>query len=346
MEQEQLEHEQPEQLEPEHDVTQQILNLPITREYELKKRGLMSFIINLFTFNRTNKIKPTTEPITTNTISKSQPLRKVEAKEGAVISIVTTHGCITCSPSNENCYLPNVFIVPDGMTIIKISIVMPGIVAYSDNIDIDDYLKTINEYSDVLLSDKVQQLDLKVLLEGLNKTRIELYNRMTKKRKRYVDMDVMDHFRYYSKEIRAFILNSGDTIVNKKYGRNEDEKDWNDFSILEITHKYDIDPALFMPLLPDLLDNRQVVNNEQIITCEELVEHYKQKNVQTLFIFDFSCSTFVNENRSEINPRSARYSRRIIKTENFGFGGKRKIKKRKKTKKDKKTKRQRLKVKN
>jgi len=278
-----------------------------------------------------------------------------------IILAITTHGKIHLKDD----YNPQSFIVPEGMKIIRSLMSSIGECNILNERDVNKQINIIKKNMKKLLKPK-DQLDTVVSVTGKIR-KIDLDNLHYKETKvkelGKIKIDDMDFDEYETKQIyegfihnfdKSHIINikySGDRIFDKSYNRLEEEAPDNDWVI----------KVLNMPDQPDLLTYLLKLKNDETstITFEDIILFLKSKMVETLIVFDFSCSEIMDKDGwMRASPRTARQTRRSMtsydpktKTLVSVFGGKRtrtrkrnKISKRKKRVKTRRIKTRRIKT--
>lgn len=301
------------------------LSLDQNPRYLAEKRGMMDFIKKLL-----SKGLPSFVPV---------PVAVPLPVSAPKISVITSHGALCCNPdiTRKKPTTLHIFKIPEGIEVIKISIAPPGIENYCSSLDSYEYIQLINKYANDLIASNFSEEYLKLLIDGIfiiyNAIVSSLYSSKDvkkteeelKSRKEFISHNVLG--------IKIFRLRPGNKIINKTFSRHIHEKDMNDFSVLEISKSESKDY-----LFPDLFDVTDLVTNieeQQLMTTENIINHYKNNGVRRLLMIDFSCST----PDYDISVRDTRGIRRDIITKNIPFGGLKKTKKRKmKKRKNKKRK--------
>ena len=232
-----------------------------------------------------------------------------------IILAITTHGKIHLKDD----YSPQSFIVPDGMKIIRSLMSSIGECNILNEGDVNKQVNIIEKNMKALLKPK-DQLDTVVNVTGKIR-KIDLDNLHYKETKvkelRNKNINDMDFDEYESKQIhegfihgfdKAHIINikySGDRVLNKRYNRLEEEPTENDWVIKVVN----------MPGQPDLLTYLLKLKSDETstITFEDIVLFFKSKGVETLIVFDFSCSDIMDKDGwMNVSPRTTRKIRRSI----------------------------------
>jgi hypothetical protein len=262
--------------------------------------------------------------------------------EKTIILSFTTHGGIIQESSED----VELFSVPEGMTIKRVSISTPGECNLLSSDDADDYINLIYDHKNDLISDNdlLQNKTIENLVDIIKNANYEgpiqyvkdkvKELRQASKRIR-LDTEHKDTLNTYTRYLnnlnKSFTIkkfDSGTEIYNKMFTRWNEDKTKYDWSIQVIN----------IQGLPDLLSylKLQTRRGESVITLKEIIYFLKSKGVENIIIFDFSCSNLMDNERNELIDERAvrRYRRDIIK---MNYGGK-KSKKSRKSKKSKKSK--------
>jgi len=250
-----------------------------------------------------------------------------------IILAITTHGMIHLKDDDN----PHSFIVPEGMKIIRSLMSSIGECNILNEDHVNEEVNIIEQNIEELLAPETQ---LDTVLTVTDKIRdIDLDNLYYKesevKELRKKNIDDMDFDEYETKQIyegfihsfdKSHIINikySGDRVFDKSYNRLEEEATANDWVIKVVN----------MPDQPDLLTYLLKLKSDETstITFEDIVLFLKSKMVETLIVFDFSCSEIMDKyGWMRASPRTARQTRRSMtsydpktKTLVNVFGGKR-----------------------
>jgi hypothetical protein len=220
-----------------------------------------------------------------------------------IILAITTHGKIHLKDD----YNPQSFIVPEGMKIIRSLMSSIGECNILNERDVNKQINIIKKNMKKLLKPK-DQLDTVVSVTGKIR-KIDLDNLHYKETKvkelGKIKIDDMDFDEYETQQMykvyihsldKAHIINikySGDNILNKSYDRLDEEPTSNDWVIKVVN----------MPGQPDILTYLLKLKSDETstITFEDIVLFLKSKMVETLIVFDFSCSDIIDKD-GEMSP--------------------------------------------
>jgi hypothetical protein len=186
--------------------------------------------------------------------------------------IVTSHGEIHCTTGEESQqfeynYVPNTFTIPEDMTIFKFTLSAEGVISFLPSIDVKYIISVVNKHVNKLLNPDVKEEDFDEIINEIKQTTDELYSQVYK-------YDIINYSRlkcreYFSKKIKKsklinklckefdmsnekvdrdfliyqkdgyklFKLTGGEKMVNKIFLRKVDEKEINDYSIIELPEK-------------------------------------------------------------------------------------------------------------
>ena len=275
--------------------------------------------------------------------------RPISSENKSIIIVATCHGLIPCSPislpytyTGPHLYTPQVIDIPENIEIHKFTISSPGVIAIGSEPIVKFYLEKIYSFSEKLLNSTIDENLVKDIFTSFK----EIYSNLYK----YNDNP---EYKYYSeKGYKYFFLRNGDKIINKYFLRDLSEKinnpnnETNDFSILEISDTIvPLPTADTIPLLPDLLtalfgdsgllDRESPTDPHQSISLENMITYYRNKGIQRIIIFDFTCSVFAKYEITEhevlgleyLTAYEARNIRRNLCRENAPYGGKKYSKK-------------------
>jgi len=265
-----------------------------------------------------------------------------------IILAITTHGCVSVKNTE-----PVEMIVPDGMKIVKLSATGLGEVNITNYGILPEFINEIkynatsllvaeteNEYTDILrnIANFMKEREDEVMIPDLissdsvpntNKTLLSNYFNQRKNKISY----------------RVNIFNSNQRLIDKKFTRSSDCEIDTDMC----GYDYKIN-MVNIDNNPDLLELMPLTKKEKntIIYLHDIVEYLNSFGVKEIIIFDFSCSSFMNEKGKYVSEREKRSIKRKLlrespniskrsKTENIeskykGYGGKSKRKTKRKTK--------------
>jgi hypothetical protein len=172
--------------------------------------------------------------------------------------VISCHGAIPCTKIDgmEYNYIPNMTVVPDGMTVFKFTISTEGVINMASHLESKYYLSVIYQHINELNDLRTRQESFKEVIHKIEEINYEM-NKVTKKqvfsnyneilqnpiRKRYgidvkpEDEDVhlkVDYIKYSHEGYNLFKLEEGDRIVNKVFLRKVKEKKKNNYSITEL----------------------------------------------------------------------------------------------------------------
>lgn len=236
-----------------------------------------------------------------------------------IVVAITTHGHIPyCDITNT----VEQFAIPQGFKLNKISIASPGNVNVTTEFArcnvLNCVLHHINSQLDSNKSNYSKLKDLGSIVQNADSTyKLNKNDPLEKKYAYGLDKGYTVHSLY-----------PGDMIANKIYTSNCKEK----------TNNY-----LTMPILnlPDheLLD---LMNCTQEVSLSSIIKFVMDNGVNELTIIDFSCSTFMNTNKTKFAPdKTTRSLRRKLNSDSVAHGGKSRKRKsgKRKSKSEKKRKR-------
>jgi hypothetical protein len=322
--------------------TNRTCDLDVEPNYEAEQ----TFFTNLFSYISFNSLQHSLQSFLNNAErnfnSMSQPKRN---KKKTIVLVISTHGFIPCEINGEtNKYEPEMFIMPEGIEIHKISVATPGVANITHRRLIEYQIYNIQTSMQNLLSDNFNVAsfidNIKYGNDGWRQNieyatkDLQQYEKDCYKKNRCED------FLYHSgKGYKYSILTAEDSddpnvsnkVANKMYTRTIDEKNGNYVSITELNKT---SRAIFEQpdLLFNIFGNRGIpLQNGKILQGVDLqfiVKHYKNLGFEKIILFDFSCSVFKYKDTLLDRP-IARQLRRDMCKNNIKSGGK-KIKKIKK----------------
>ncbi len=232
-----------------------------------------------------------------------------------IILAITTHGKIHMNYDDN----PQTFIVPEGMKIIRSLMSSIGECNILDEADVNDQVNIIKQNMTDLLDPETQVDTVVTVTDKIRDIDLDnlYYKESEVKELRKKNIDDMDFDEYEAKQMyegfihgfdKAHIINikySGDKVLNKSYNRLEEEATENDWVIKVVN----------MPDQPDLLTYLSELKSDETssITFEDIVLFLKSKMVETLIVFDFSCSDIMDKDGwMNVSPRTARKVRRSM----------------------------------
>lgn len=269
-----------------------------------------------------------------------------------VILSITSHGWIHCDEGN-----PETFIIPEGITVNKITMSTPGNVNFVDPQQLKQSIRSIKRQEKRILDSKrsstVQRAieDLKNNIIDIDKDEIKFLESERRNTKIPVDEDKIEEYEKRQEQLsqyiyglnkahKNYILHPGDVVVNKRYERENCT-----------ATKYDwVMTILNVPGEPDLLNLLRVQTRHGSCntSLSEIVNYFRDNGVEELTIIDFSCSVFLEgdikkDDLYNLTQREVRSIRRDFIKEDKPYGGRRhkKTKKYKKRKHNKSHKRKR-----
>lgn len=239
----------------------------------------------------------------------------------SLILIITCHGQIPID--NDNNYVECT--VPPSMSVIKNSVATSGICNFTDPEYIDRTIYFINGHVDKLLNARNNTNDIlkrcMTRLKDFSKAHIpELKNMPSNlKNKQDIDPDIIDYRHTFDNSFKIYNMDSMgiDVIADKMFLRFFKEKQGNDYSIVEISQPFPVDPhsdVLHVPELPDFFSrifppDKANPDDVQVLSMSDILDICVLEGINHLIIFDFSCSTY-NKNGTTLTDREIRTIRR------------------------------------
>lgn len=250
----------------------------------------------------------------------------------AVIAI-TTHGAIV--PIGPTSAEPQIFTIPQGLQVIKISFANVGNSSCTNADYIDNFIDYAIQLKPYFLNndETIVEQAINYAIDELKHTdKITARKSLTKKSN---ENDVK-YLRKYDAKIVKHVLNSGDKITNKIYASDPHISEINKHRFHRKITLISGDVSPITKQLPDLLADEGQLNpdNVKYIHLNSLLEYFTSMGKNKVIIFDLSCSNFLNA-----NDRETRVNRRQLLKSKIATGGKNKRKFKQKTKKTRNTKR-------
>ena len=229
--------------------------------------------------------------------------------------VISCHGAIPCTKIEgmEYNYIPNMTVVPDGMTVFKFTISTEGVINMASHLESKYYLSVIYQHINELNDLQTRQESFEEVIRKIEEINYEM-NRNTKKqvfsnyneilqnpiRKKYgidikpEDEDAhlkVDYIKYSHEGYNLFKLEEGDRIVNKVFLRKVKEKKKNNYSITELQEGLITEPII------DTISYNRVRNKPKTIGVPKEWQHdrpgfipIKNKSTQKIeykkFMFD------------------------------------------------------------
>jgi len=265
-----------------------------------------------------------------------------------VVLFITTHGQIIKQPGEGQ--LLETFVVPEGITVKRALVSTPGECNIVFQKIVNSYSSLVSRFIRELKSDHsmVQNQAIEIVLDAIKKfdTKLiaekeETISDLSKQEKEgtiseedaVMLQDYKTYIQQFDKAFKFNIFDSGQPMLNKKYSRENPTATRNDWVIKVMGVAGDLDLLEYV--------KTQTRRGESFITLEHIVNYLKEKNAETIILFDLSCSNIVSSTGEELDQREVRMLRRSMydSGNNLVIGGKtRKQKRYKKYKKNKKNK--------
>jgi len=269
-----------------------------------------------------------------------------------VILANLSHGAIIIDKKG----IEKTFIMPEGISLKRAYASTPGVCNFISPESNDYFVRSIRSFKGKLLKPEFNgDLDdkIKILLDTFKKSDKEdtvvgftnwLKERKTMTEEEFEEEDdetkdtAMESRRYVHTFDQFYKLSTyvpGDTVIDKKFLRTNSEATRSEWVSILIN----VEPGTH-----DLLTimRPQTRAGDTFLYLSDIVNYLKDNGVEEIIIFDFSCSSFFDEEDNEIEDREIRARRRAIKNSSAKFGGKKqKSRRKRKQNKHKKTKRRR-----
>ena len=243
-----------------------------------------------------------------------------------VVLSITVHGLI----SVENGAVTT-FTVPDGIRIIKISAVAPGVC----NVTTESEIETANaSIRKVFGSPQLRYEDIEPklasLVQSLKTLEYDTTPTIRSQLKGEKDTDMSNFLRHTDKGFSIVNYESGKTMINKEFGRSDGEglESVDDYKItaLNAVGQPDIH-SLIVPERPGATMTRASTKSEgqYLLRLSTIVTFLKEKGVKNIVLFDFSCSEM-----TEGTERDIRNERRNLVKQGLKGGKKTETRRRRK----------------
>jgi hypothetical protein len=231
-----------------------------------------------------------------------------------VVLSITVHGLM----SVENGAVTT-FTVPDGMRIIKISAVAPGVC----NVTTESEIETANaSIRKVFGSPQLRYEDIEPklasLVQSLKTLEYDTTPTIRSQLKGEKNTDMSNFLRHTDKGFSIVNYESGKTMINKEFGRSDGEgvENVDDYKITAINAVGQPDiHSLIVSERPGATMTRASTKSEGdfLLRLSTIVTFLKEKGVKNIVLFDFSCSEM-----TEGTERDIRNERRNLKGLNGG----------------------------
>jgi hypothetical protein len=230
-----------------------------------------------------------------------------------VVLSITVHGRM--SVENETV---STFIVPDGMRIIKISAVAPGVCNVTTESEIEKANASIRKVfgSPQLRYEEIEP-KLASLVQSLKTLESDTTPIIRSQLKGEKDTDMSNFLRHTDKGFSIVNYESGKTMINKEFGRSDGEEleSVDDYKItaLNVVGQPDLHSIIVSERSGATMTRGSTKSEEQyLLRLSTIVTFLKEKGVKNIVLFDFSCSEM-----TEGSERDIRNARRNLK----GFNG-------------------------
>jgi hypothetical protein len=279
-------------------------------------------------------------------------MQNLDPTRDTIVTVINTHGAIPCIKNNQTDeYNPITITIPDDIEIYKLTISAPG------TIGIGNYKEKV--YNNLFINNNITSLfyetiDFTHFIDHFKEQWRHCNQWCSGQLKTTTNKQSIEYRRYYDylcygkhKGYNIIKLNPGDIIANKIFLRKLSEIS-RGLEINEMNKASRRFPDLLIKLYgndgADFKGNGDVT---QLLTLQNLVNHYKSLKFKRIVIFDFSCSNYVDQETLSLieDPAIIKNIRINMCTTHLAYGGKkvkvtkkkrRKMKKMRKIKKSKK----------
>jgi len=227
-----------------------------------------------------------------------------------VVLSITVHGLM----SIENGDVAE-FTVPEGMRIIKVSAVAPGVC----NVTTEEEITTANDSiykvfgsPDLTYKDVVSKLT--PLVQSLKKIESDTIPTIRSQLKSEEDVSMSNFLLHTNKGFSIVNYESGDPIINKEFGRSDGEglKSVEDYKITAVNAVGQPDlHSIIVSERPGATMTRDSTKSEgqYLLRLSTIVTFLQERGVKNILLFDFSCSEMTEGTERDI--RNAR--RNLVK---------------------------------
>jgi hypothetical protein len=208
-----------------------------------------------------------------------------------VVLSITLHGLMLV----ENGAVAE-FTVPDGMRIIKISAVAPGVCNVTTEKEIKIANDSIREVFDSpQLTYEEKESKLASLVQSLKTLESDTTATIRSQLKREEDVDMRNMLRYMDKGFSIVHYESGKTMINKEFGRSGGEglESVDDYKItaLNVEGQPDLHSIIVSERSGATMTRASTKSEGQYLLRLSTIVTFLQKNgVKNILLFDFSCS--------------------------------------------------------
>jgi hypothetical protein len=243
-----------------------------------------------------------------------------------VVLSITVHGLM--SVENETV---STFIVPDGMRIIKISAVAPGVCNVTTESEIEKANASIRKVfgSPQLRYEEIEP-NLASLVQSLKTLESDTTPTIRSQLKGEKDTDMSNFLRHTDKGFSIVNYESKKTMINKEFGRSDGEEleSVDDYKItaLNVVGQPDLHSIIVSERPGATMTRGSTKSEEQyLLRLSTIVTFLKEKGVKNIVLFDFSCSEM-----TEGTERDIRNERRNLVKQGLKGGKKTETRRRRK----------------
>ena len=243
-----------------------------------------------------------------------------------VVLSITVHGLM--SVENETV---STFIVPDGMRIIKISAVAPGVCNVTTESEIEKANASIRKvFGSPQLRYEDIEPNLASLVQSLKTLESDTTPTIRSQLKGEKDTDMSNFLRHTDKGFSIVNYESGKTMINKEFGRSDGEEleSVDDYKItaLNVVGQPDLHSIIVSERPGATMTRGSTKSEEQyLLRLSTIVTFLKEKGVKNIVLFDFSCSEM-----TEGTERDIRNERRNLVKQGLKGGKKTETRRRRK----------------
>ena len=222
-----------------------------------------------------------------------------------VVLSITVHGLM----SVENGAVAE-FTVPDGMRIIKISAVAPGVCNVTTESEIEKANASIRKvFGSPQLRYEDIEPNLASLVQSLKTLESDTTPTIRSQLKGEKDTDMSNFLRHTDKGFSIVNYESGKTMINKEFGRSDGEEleSVDDYKItaLNVVGQPDLHSIIVSERPGATMTRGSTKSEEQyLLRLSTIVTFLQERGVKNILLFDFSCSEMTEGTERDI--RNAR----------------------------------------
>ena len=218
-----------------------------------------------------------------------------------VVLSITVHGLMSVEDGTVS-----TFTVPDGMRIIKISAVAPGVCNVTTESEIEKANASIRKvFGSPDLTYQEIEPKLASLVQSLKTLESDTTPTVRSQLKGEKNTDMSNFLRHTDKGFSIVNYQSGKTMINKEFGRSDGEEleSVDDYKItaLNAVGQPDIHSIIVSERPGATMTRGSTKSEEQyLLRLSTIVTFLKEKGVKNIVLFDFSCSEMTEGTERDI----------------------------------------------